>query len=277
MKFLEKHNLNIFYFLWGMIFFFFILFGFCFPVSASGSSSSTIPYVVENNIGYNSIMLDRVDIAINWAVSNNIVSSDDSLLIWTQDGFYYNDFYQYYFIVNPYCEESFTSDFDYGSNLVRLKSSHEIFYCIVMSNGSIGGAGSDHAYVVDLLGNALSVSTSIGSYLPRYPFYYNGSAILDTNDNRVIVANIESPSINTGHASEPINDPNNIINDNGNPVSRPNKPSPTPFIWSTWNPPTIDTTSIETLLESIFEILAYGFDYLSDKRLLKRPLILSER
>ena len=95
-----------------MIFFFFILFGLCFPVSASGSSSTTIPYVVENNIGYNSIMLDRVDIAINWAVSNNIVSSDDSLLIWTQDGFYYNDFYQYYFIVNPYCEESFTSDFD---------------------------------------------------------------------------------------------------------------------------------------------------------------------
>ena len=103
----------------------------------------------------------------------------------------------------------------------------------------------------------------------KYPDYISEYFYVIHDDlpvsNQPILVNSSGSGVSIGHATEPFNDPNNFINGSGNnPIARPTRPTPNPFTPSVWNPPSIDTSTIETLLESIWECLEYGFSYLKD-------------
>ena len=97
-------------------------------------------------------------------------------------------------------------------------------------------------------------------------FYFNKyESGLITPSDEIIFGPWQPSTVITGHATQPNNNPNNLINgSNNNPIARPTRPTPTPFTPSVWNPPSLDTSSIETLLESIWECLEYGFNYLKN-------------
>lgn len=120
-------------------------------------------------------------------------------------------------------------------------------------------------------------TSSIGFYYTFYPHYpiYMGSDYVynrfDLNASSETIANIGIykstlpavvPTIGTGHASEPENI--NPIDPDWSP--RPTAPNPPTIINHIWgSSPSIDTTSIETLLESIFDILSWFGQNVSDE------------
>lgn len=77
----------------------------------------------------------------------------------------------------------------------------------------------------------------------------------------IVLTNETSPFISVGHASEPNYDPDSIISDsNGDPITHPNPFHPTPYSPTPFNPPSIVLSSVESLLESIFDLVSYGFN-----------------
>lgn len=91
------------------------------------------------------------------------------------------------------------------------------------------------------------------------------ASVNDFPDYWIFPEEVTVPNV-LGHSSQPNLDPDDIINGDGsnNPIERPNLPPPSSYSPTVFNPPSLDLTSIETLLESIWDILNYGFSYLKD-------------
>ena len=91
------------------------------------------------------------------------------------------------------------------------------------------------------------------------------ASVNDFPDYWVFPEEVTVPNI-LGHSQGPSMDPDDIINGPGsnNPIARPNVPTPSTYSPTVFNPPSIDLTNIESLLQSIWEILNYGFDYIKD-------------
>lgn len=109
--------------------------------------------------------------------------------------------------------------------------------------------------------------TLFGSYY--YPEFISDDFTLamgnyDSETNPYVLQIYEEPVVlPSGHATQPINDPDNIINDsNGHRIPKPTKPTINYYTWTTYNNPPIDTSTVETLLESNFNSMVYNFSYL---------------
>ena len=244
---------------------------------ANAQETGNIPYNVSQMASYNQLMLDnnRCQSAIDYALNNNFITTDDSILIFTTEGLYNRErLFQYTFIVNPYCEQIVQDDFDYLTNNITFKSDTEIFNVLVHISSGPSGSNTQHLTQASLFGNSTSVETSLGSYLPRYPFYYNGDPIESGNGKIVLIANAIGNDPIEGHATSPTFGGGSGVNgsdflgsgaDFGASLSQatmPQAPTYNTFNFGTFSPPTFDDSSILDALDSIAQILIYTGNYI---------------
>lgn len=252
----KKHFLNeilspkLLMIAWGFIIVVCVFIGFSIRGKCASSTNTEIPYNVAEWANYNEMMLDRVEIAITEYKRLVPNSDNDSFLVWTQDGFYSNNWYQYYIMPNPEYNSTIVSGFDFYNNTINFSTQKEIVRIIVGVNGDIGGASFPHTQNANLMGNSGSVNTSEGVYLPRYPFYYDGEPVLSTNNVEVLISRVNGLAP-TGQATQPDLTGDNIDND---------KPDIDDYLPTLPNMPTIDNSSLEKIAESIFNILQWGFN-----------------
>lgn len=106
-----------------------------------------------------------------------------------------------------------------------------------------------------------SLYDSNNSYISNFSLY------TDNTKNRKVVLSYGTDNDflhSDGHATEPINNPNNFITDSqGNRIDRPNTPTINNYSWTTYNSPSVDNSSVESLLESTIDILNYLVGYLT--------------
>ena len=107
------------------------------------------------------------------------------------------------------------------------------------------------------------------SYYDYYPVYTSDT--FNTLDPFRYDVDFLAPSSSvpdfsiTGHSIAPNNDPDNFFRgQNDDPVTAPQSPTPTNYTWNTWITPSIDPTSLESLIESLIDVVVYGFNFIKD-------------
>ena len=263
---------NIFFIGFFALFLFLLIFSTTFDVHASSDQTSDLPYVVSSMDHYNEGMLTHLDEALVFYYQSFNVPADTPVVVWTNDGYFNGLYYSYEFMREPFLNPNYAygSVYDLTNNQIHLSSNYQICRILVDESGNMGGSSWNLGLNANFCGfnpSGNSGTSPHGVWCPRYPFYYNGEPLVyEALDIEVLVSDVYVPTpIPTGHATQPNNDPNNLINgSNGNPIARPTPPTITSYSPTVWNPPSIDTSTIETLLESIWECLEYGFNYLKD-------------
>lgn len=235
---------------WSFIVLFCFFIGCSIRSQAASQTSTEIPYNVAEWTNYNQIMLDRIDIAKTYFYSYFPQYSNYSLLIWTDDGYYDNNIYRYVFMFDPQFNNTITDNYDFSSNTLEFYSEYEIFIVLIESNGNGYGVLEPHSHYATLLGNAASVNTPVGSYLPRYPFYYDGDPVLSTNNIEVLISRVsgQAPS---GSATQPDLTGDNIGSD---------KPDIDDYIPTQPTAPTFDNSSLESMVESLYNWLKWEYN-----------------
>lgn len=232
-------------------------------VDAATVSSGDLPYVVPEYRNSNSAIPDS---AIETAISTfeqNKPSSVDSYLIFTNDGIINGLYYDIMFISNPSVDGSYIEDFNFLTNSVQVHS-NDYQICRVLVNISntaqIGGFNYNMGSYANLLGNSV---TNNGITL-RYPFYYVGEDIYSSNDVLIFTNTVPNiPDVfQTGHAVEPNYDSDSIIDSGLRPNILPSVPNYTTYNITTYQAPTIDTSSVENLLKSIWDVISYTGQYI---------------
>lgn len=239
-------------------------------VLADSNTSATIPYNVSAMASYNEIMLSNLDLVKQKVYQNYNIDDSHSLLIWTNDGFFRNSFYEYYIMIDPSVATGYTysEDYDYLSNKIHLVSTYQVCRIVVRTDNAPPEISMSNGIYAHLLGSSSSVSTSIGYYLPLYPFYYDGDPIVSQEGYTLLVANIDSGNVAVqGHAVQP--DPSTSFLGNnadfGASISSstmPSIPTISHYSSSTYTPPAIDNSSVSSLLESLIEIVKYSTTYI---------------
>lgn len=251
----------------------FFLFAFTFKGYAATTSNGDLPYVVPSGLNINTYATSQI---IDYAKYNyeNYMSTFEpnvtvnSYLVFTTDGFYNDSIYSFIFVTNPTIEDSYSDSLNFYDNTIRVHSNGSDIHTLVMgANGDFWGM-SNNGTIADLCGNSSTITTAVGTFTPRYPFLLVGvDELLSSNDVIIFTNNVPySPNVPTqGHATQPTNNPNNFINgSNGQPITRPTQPTINNYNWTTYNAPPIDTTSLESLVESLIDNVVYGFEYLKD-------------
>lgn len=101
------------------------------------------------------------------------------------------------------------------------------------------------------------------SYVPKYVVFYSGDGIYSSND-MLVLTNSARPVLNpTGDSSSVTGHSQSGYYPNVNINNLPSHPSISHNSFTTFNPPTIDTSSLEALVESLIDTISYCFDYLS--------------
>lgn len=235
---------------WSFIVLFCVFIGCSIRSEAATQTNTKIPYNVAEWSSYNQIMLERAEIAKTAFFQAFPQYSNYSVLMWTDDGFYNGAVYQYLLMFEPQYNSNIVDNLDFSSTPLQFYSEYEIYAVLIDTNGQTLGILEPHAHYANLMGNAQSVSTSVGSYLPRYPFYYDGEPIMSTNDIEVLISRVNGLAP-TGHATPPDLTGDNIDSD---------KPDIDDYIPNVPTMPTLDNSSLEKIAESIFNILVWGFN-----------------
>lgn len=235
---------------WSFIVLFCFFIGCSIRSQAASQTSTEIPYNVAEWAPYNEMMLSRVDIAIAQYKNTFPQYANEPLLIWTQDGFYNGAWFQYYIMPSPKFNSTIVDGFDFNTNTIDFTTDGEVVYIVVGLNGNIGGTFTPHTNRARLLGNSGSVTTSEGSYLPRYPFYYDGDPVLSTNNIEVLISRVngQAPS---GSATQPDLTGDNIGSD---------KPDIDDYIPTQPTAPTFDNSSLESMVESLYNWLKWEYN-----------------
>ena len=98
---------------------------------------------------------------------------------------------------------------------------------------------------------------------------YNDIGYLSSNYNwsvdpsKIIATNEAIPVINTGHATAPDEFESPVYpSGHAKPNQVPSSPTINNYSWTTYNNPSIDTTNLESLVESLIDVVIYNFSYL---------------
>lgn len=238
---------------WSVIIVFCIFIGFSIRGKCASQSSGEIPYNVAVMSNYNQIMLDKLEIALNKYYEVTGYNSEAPILVWTNDGFFRNSFYEYYIMLEPQLRSgySYPEGYDFTSNKIYLNSAYQIVRIVVRTDNNPPEVQLNQGIYATLCGNVQSVSTSIGSFLPLYPFYYNGEPLIDeTYDTEVLISRVngQAPS---GSATQPDLTGDNIGSD---------KPDIDDYLPNIPTMPSLDNSSLEKIAESIYNILQWGFN-----------------
>jgi len=255
----KKHFLNeilslkLLAFAWGFIIVMCVFIGFSIHGKCATQSSGEIPYNVSEMSCYNQIMLDKLEIALNKYYQETGYNSDAPILVWTNDGYFRNSFYEYYIMLEPQLRPGYLyiDGYNFTTNKIYFYSAYQIVRVVVRSDNLPPEVQLNQGVYATLCGNVQSVSTSIGSYLPLYPFYYNGEPLIDeTNNTEVLISRVNG-QFPTGSTTEPDLTGDNIGSD---------KPDIDDYIPNLPTMPTLDNSSLEKIGESIYNILQWGFN-----------------
>ena len=232
----------------------------------------SFPYVVPLNQDLNTSIPADIYLQADSLIRQTYSLSDTDTVLWFVDRFdVMNDDLGEYaqnsitFLINPYTR-GYSESFDYleSSVTVNFQQGGTIEF---RWTGSVRGPYAFGGGTKSLLGSYSTTSITHGSITRLYPFYMSGPDVLGYplqdggNDPiaTIFTNNIPySPSVpDVGHATQPTNDPNNFINgSNGLPVTRPTSPTINNYTWNTWTSPTVDTSSVESLLESLIDVVS---------------------
>lgn len=242
---------------------------------AESIDSSTIPYNVSQMASYNEMMLTNIDQVKQIVYTNYNIDDTHSLLIWTNDGFFRNAFYEYYIIIDPSAATgyTYTEDYDFTTNKIHFISTYQVCRIVIRLDNAPPEVSMSNGLFAHLMGSSQSVSTSNGSYLPLYPFYYDGEPIESQEGYTLLIAN-GNGSVVTGSTVAPNFGAGAGVNgsdflgtgaDFGASLSQatmPQTPTYNTFNFNTFNPPTFDDSSILDALDSIAQILIYTGNYI---------------
>ena len=242
-------------------------------------TTGSFPYVVPLNQDLNSSIPADIYLQADSLVRQTYNLTDNDTVLWFVDTFdiVVDELGEYgqnslTFIINPYTR-GYTESFDYLTSSVNVSFQNGgtiEFRWTGAVRGPYGFGGGSKA----LLGSYSSSSITHGSITRLYPFYMSGPDVLGYplidggNDPIAIIFtnNIPyDPSVpEAGHATQPGNDPNNFINGSNNlPITKPVKPTINNYTWNTWTSPGVDTSTVETLLESLIDNVSSLFSWLS--------------
>lgn len=238
---------------WGFIIVFCLFICFSMRGKCASQSSGVIPYNVAVMSNYNQIMLDKLEIALNKYYEVTGYNSEAPILVWTNDGFFRNSFYEYYIMLEPQLRSgySYNDDYDFTSNKIYFSSSYQIVRIVVRTDNLPPEVQLNQGIYATLCGNVQSVSTSIGSFLPLYPFYYNGEPLIDETYNTEVLISRVNGQAPSGSATQPDLTGDNIGND---------KPDIDDYLPNIPSMPSLDNSSLEKIAESIYNILQWGFN-----------------
>lgn len=238
---------------WGFILVICVFIGFTIRGKCASQTSTEIPYNVAEMQSYNEMMLSRLDLALSQYRTGHNIDESVPLLVWTQDGYYNGNFWQYFIMREPTLTTGYNyqQGYDFLTNYIRFTSQYQIESISIMNNGSVGAWSINLGLNAALCGNAQSVQTTEGYYLPRYPFYYNGEPLIDSVYNTEVLISRVNGLAPTGQTTQPDLTGDNIGND---------KPDIDDYLPTLPNMPTIDNSSLEKIAESIFNILQWGFN-----------------
>lgn len=238
---------------WSIIIVFCIFIGFSIRGKCASQSSGEIPYNVAEMSSYNQIMLDKLEIALNKYYQETGYNSEAPILVWTNDGYFRNSFYEYYIMLEPQLRPgyTYTDGYNFTTDKIYFYSAFQIVRIVVRSDNNPPEVQLNQGIYATLCGNVQSVSTSIGSYLPLYPFYYNGEPLVDSSTgNEVLISRVNglAPS---GSATQPDLTGDDIGSD---------KPDIDDYLPNIPTMPSLDNSSLEKIAESIYNILQWGFN-----------------
>lgn len=263
MNWLDKHQMKVFWFSWFCIVLVCVFIFFSYPVHAE-SSLKKLPYDYSWN--YTSLSESQIEVILNQA-SRFIDTSSENLIIF----FYEPSSSIMYPTVCVAVVDSVTLPSNSNYDNVDLVTQPITFH---FSSSTISLYYPDLLSVLDPLNQSYSPigysffgfnATYMDVSFSPYGIYRNmplyGTVELD---NQLYIGTPENdPVIEEGHATEPINDPDNFINGiDGHPLPKPDKPSITPYTPPVIQFPSIDTSTLETLVESLIDVVSYGFEYL---------------
>ena len=238
---------------WSIIIVFCIFIGFSIRGKCASQSSGVIPYNVAVMSNYNQIMLDKLEIALNKYYEVTGYNSEAPILVWTNDGFFRNSFYEYYIMLEPQLRSgySYPEGYDFTSDKIYLYSAYQIVRIVVRTDNNPPEVQLNQGIYATLCGNVQSVSTSIGSFLPLYPFYYNGEPLIDETYNTEVLISRVNGQAPSGSATQPDLTGDDIGSD---------KPDIDDYLPNIPSIPSLDNSSLEKIAESIYNILQWGFN-----------------
>ena len=233
-------------------------------------TTGTLPYVVPSMTDLNSSIpfdiLPNIDSDLRTYYS---LSDSDTIIYFinTYDRYYDSlgeyEWNQITYVITPTVQSGYSSSLDYLTTHVNISGSGGTmqFKWDGRYRGPYTMAGT-----FSLLDSYTTETNSHGSFTRLYPFYLTGSDLYSyhlpdgSGDPVLVFTNTVpySPDVpSVGHATQPSNDPNNFINgSNGLPVTRPISPIINNYTWNTWTSPTVDTSSVESLLESLIDVVS---------------------
>lgn len=265
MKWLDKNQEKILFFTWCFIILTCLLVIFTSPVKAA-SSVKKLPYDYSWN--YTALTENQINLILNQA-SKYIDTSSDNLIIFFYEPSGYVTYPTICVAVVDSVIYSNNASYENADLLMDSLSFHFSSSTISMYSPDISSVIDNGNQYYAPTGYSFFGSNAILMQVNFYPYeLYRNMPLYGTVelDEKLIIGTPNNESdLGSGHATQPINDPDNIIDDgNGNPIQRPTRPTPTPFTPQPWSPPSIDTSSLETLVESLIDVVKYGFSYLGD-------------
>lgn len=275
MNWLDKHQEKILFFTWTLIILTCLFVIFTSPVKAS--SPNGLPYYVNQNAPYD-LPFSYSEVVSDFftrysALGNtNLTESDllnckNYICVPTYNNSTLTTFTFYILIDGDYVLSLSNSNYDsfdytvdyvtitqygYGSNLGKAVS---ISANMNWETGLWNASGYGY-------NNNDTIRVFYGHNSPiYYPF-----AIKDTYsygvDELPVLANYTGPIDYSGHASPPVDENGHYIDDgSGNRIPKPNFPQITGHTPSAPQFPNIDTSSIESLLESLIDVVEYSISY----------------
>lgn len=232
----------------------------------AASEVFTFPYFVPLYKSVNTAIPDSVISDVDSLLRSSLnLSSDDNIMFFVTDLSSTLGEYQWneiFYIINPSVNFNYPDSYDYLSNSIDVYNTG--FGSVEFKwDGRVRGPYVASG-VINLLGNVNTIDITQGSYTPRYPFYMSGSDVLTPNGDIIIFTN-SVPSapdtFQTGHAVEPNFDSDSIIDSGLNPNHVPNRPTITIYNFTTYNPPSVDTSSLENLVKSVYDVIVYNGSY----------------
>lgn len=216
------------------------------------------------------------DIFASIQASNLPIDDENYVLIYKDIGFYANEgnyrIYRAFFDLVPLDDFSTLSSdiftdvafmsFDNSKNSYSFFVHFDLYggFTPIVADIQTNPNGINHQLFGSATTNIVFADGNTYKSIARVPVYFSKNFFY--NDNTIVLEwepVFEHPS---GHATEPINDSDNFINGlDGHPIPKPSQPTMSSYTAPSYTPPTIDATNAETLLESVFDTITYGFSY----------------
>ena len=259
---------------------------------ASSNPQIDIPFSLQDGANYNSWFYDNVSILESDSNVGPLLSDSDYVFVPIDLSYYgYWDDWSWWWISilalpiddfdNPISDNLFTSplypDFVSGKNCY-------FFNLWIDDRGNYLSHVEDfqiYSYPNDRYIFGQHTSDNIADlyvYVSSYPVYWqknvyssNDTLILQfSNGGNIISGSSVAPSFETsGHSGNGVGGSQFLGNgaDFGASISQaimPSQPTINNYTWNTYTPPTVDTSTLETLLKSLIDIVKYNAAYITD-------------